>query len=343
MGLIGVVDSGIWWFGLVATATVMVRGVLWGYHHFYRPKVNLAQRYGDPTRPENAPSQEETNTSSHHVGWAVVTGGSSGIGFEMAVRLLTEGFAVAVVALPHEERAVIRRLKTRGFELLIHNKRCVFIGVDAGEGAAAATEVRDELLNRISSGQFRLLAHCIGAPSATPQPLWRHSAESVQRLVNVNLAFAAALTAAMLPELVKGVGRKGLVFMSSQAGAMPSAPLIASYGAAKAGLVSLAGSLAVELAHHHPEIDVIAAIPGRTLAGATLNWWGADSAWAPGSFASALRVATNTLDHLDAGPVVSPYWVHSLQLAATWCVPNELLGELVYRDLASATPTEPEE
>lgn len=323
MEIVRALDSGVWWIGFVSVASAVVRFTLWAHRHFYRPAVDLAVRYGG---------------GESGIGWCVVTGGSSGIGFEMVLRLLESGFKIVVVALPHEERAFIRRLKTKGLELCVREQRCVFVGVDAADGATAAVEVHDVLDERVPAGQLRLLVHCIGAPTATPKPLWDHTTDEVQRLINVNLGFAGMLTAAALPGMLKGSGRKGVVFMSSLAGAMPSSPLISCYGAAKAGLISLAGSLSVELAHAHPDVDVLVAMPGRTLAGSTLNWWSEENAWNPGTFATPTRIASDTLDHLDAGPKMSPYWVHSLQLMVSRMLPDFVLGELVYRDLSSALP-----
>ena len=72
------------------------------YLHFHRARCDVAARYGFS---KDAP------------GWAVVTGGSSGIGFEIVALLLKAGFSVCCVALPQEERAFVRRLGAKGEHL----------------------------------------------------------------------------------------------------------------------------------------------------------------------------------------------------------------------------------
>lgn len=72
------------------------------YFYFRRARCDVAARYG---------------VSKQAPGWAVVTGGSSGIGFEIVSLLLNAGFSVAVIALPQEERAFVRRLGAKGEHL----------------------------------------------------------------------------------------------------------------------------------------------------------------------------------------------------------------------------------
>ena len=95
-------DAALWWFG-AACATSVAVNCGWKYFlYFRRAQCDVAARYG---------------LSKAAPGWAVVTGGSSGIGFEIVALLLKAGFSVAVVALPQEERAFVRRLGAKGQHL----------------------------------------------------------------------------------------------------------------------------------------------------------------------------------------------------------------------------------
>eukprot|EP00038_Savillea_parva_P010876 m.193471 g.193471 ORF g.193471 m.193471 type:complete len:340 (+) comp18924_c0_seq1:107-1126(+) len=320
------VHASVWWVGMISITAAAVKAAMWYYRHFGPAStVNLADRY----------LQKGGGADGKEPGWAVVTGGSSGIGFEMVVRLLRDGFSVVVIALPHEERAFNRRLGMKGLDKLKDNQTCTFVGADAREGATTAAEVQEELAERIHIKHLRVLVHCIGAPNPTPKPLWEHDAKEAESIVNVNLVFAMTLTTLLLPGMFDGDDRKGIVFMSSQAGALPAAPLISCYGAAKAGLISLASSLAVELGHTHPNIDVVCAIPGRTVAGATLNWWSADTDALPDTFATPAQIADGTLNRIASGPIVSPYGPHALQLEATKWLPRQLVCDRIYREMAA--------
>ena len=99
--------------------------------------------------------------------------------------------------------------------------------------------------------------------------------------MNLNLVFGTALTAGILGGGMESTpGRKGIMFVGSQSGVLSASPLVAVYAAAKAGVASLAGSVASEFACRSVDIDVLCCTPGQTLSGSTLNWWGGDG-WVP--------------------------------------------------------------
>ncbi len=164
---------------------------------------------------------------------AVVTGGSSGMGAACVRRYLDEGFAVASLDLaPADVEGVL----AIGLDV-----------TDAAALAAAAGRVADEL----------------GAPSALvnaagvypPTTLETTTVELYRRVFDSNVLGTVLTTQAFAPGMADG---GAIVNFSSVNAFTPSAGQLL-YGAAKAAIVQLTKSLALELG---PRLRVNALAPG---------------------------------------------------------------------------------
>ncbi|MFD7099688.1 SDR family oxidoreductase [Streptomyces xanthophaeus] len=171
---------------------------------------------------------------------AVVTGGTRGVGAGIARSFLAAGAEVFVCARRPPARPV-----TAG------GREAAFSAVDLRDPAAvedflAAVAARhgrlDCLVNNAGGTPYRLLAE--GGPQ-------RHA-----RILELNLT--APMTASLLAYPWLREARGSVVMIGSVSGTRPS-PGTAAYGAAKAGLESLARSLAVEWA---PEVRVNSLVLG---------------------------------------------------------------------------------
>jgi NAD(P)-dependent dehydrogenase (short-subunit alcohol dehydrogenase family) len=172
----------------------------------------------------------------------IVTGGTRGVGRGIAARFLEEGAHVLVCGRKPPEQPVVAAAR-----------EAVFVQADVREPDAAQAVVRaaverygrlDVLVNNAGGSPF--------ADAATASP--RFSAAIVTLNLLAPLYLAQAANTVMQQQEGGGV----IVNVASVSGTRAS-PGTAAYGAAKAGLLNLTQSLAVEWA---PRVRVVAVTPG---------------------------------------------------------------------------------
>jgi NAD(P)-dependent dehydrogenase (short-subunit alcohol dehydrogenase family) len=155
---------------------------------------------------------------------ALVTGGSSGIGFAIASMLREDGFALTLAA----------RTRTK-----------VEVAADTlGAHAVAADVVKEDDCRRLvdehreQHGRLDVLVNSAGVGIAGH--IDELDTKHIDLQLNVNLRGTILVTAAALPMLREAHGL--IVNIASIAGTGPSGPL-AVYGATKAGVINLTSSL----------------------------------------------------------------------------------------------------
>ena len=176
---------------------------------------------------------------------ALVTGGASGIGREVARQLSAEGAAVAVADIN------IAGTETVVAELASAGATAIAIELDvtdADQVADAVARASREL------GGLHILVHSAGI--GVERDFLDTSAEEWRRIIDVDLTGTFLCGQAAAREMVKG-GYGRIVNLASTA-AMRGGTGRAAYGAAKGGVVTLTRVMAVELAPHGVTVNALA-------------------------------------------------------------------------------------
>ena len=203
---------------------------------------HLMMQASTPSTPSSGSHAPDSNAPARVV---LVTGGTKGIGREIAQAFLTEGCEVVVCA-----RNAPATLPAAG------GREASFLACDVREAEALKALVAQVVQ---AHGRLDVLVNNAGgAPMASAATASSRFHEGVLRLNLIGPLHAAQAANAQMQQQAEG---GVIVFIGSVSGLRPS-PGTAAYGAAKAAVVSLVSSLAVEWA---PKVRVVAVSPGMVL------------------------------------------------------------------------------
>ena len=164
---------------------------------------------------------------------ALITGATSGIGREIALRFAREGAEVLVTGRRAD------RLEVLAGEIAGEGGRCAWLAGDGGDPAFP-----EELLSfAMGRGGADLLVCSAGMALRTPT--LEVSAEEWNRVMYLNLTFPMVLAQGCVSHFLRKGGGK-IVMISSTAAKSVNLGASPSYGASKAGLVYLVRHLAAE-------------------------------------------------------------------------------------------------
>lgn len=176
--------------------------------------------------------------------YALITGGTSGIGLETARQFIAEGATVAITGRSQ------RALDAAGQALA---GKALLLLSDAGD-----IPQQRELTQQLEQRLPRLDVLYVNAGDVTHRPLPEWDEQSYQRLMDINLKGPFFLIQALLPLLAN----PSSVILCGSVSAHIGLPQSSAYAASKAGLLSLARTLSGEL--HARGIRVNGLSPGPT-------------------------------------------------------------------------------
>lgn len=182
--------------------------------------------------------------------WAIVTGATSGIGFELAKNLADAQFNLIIVSRNEQ------RLKNTGLLLQQKNIQVKLVIADLSESDGI-----DEIIKASEGLNVGLLINNAGFGTSG---LFVHSSlRDEVNLLRVNCESVLMLSHYFAQQF-KQQQRGGIIFLSSLV-AFQGVPYAANYAASKAYIQSFAEALALEMKPFH--VDVLAAVPGPVSSG----------------------------------------------------------------------------
>ena len=201
---------------------------------------------------------------------ALVTGAARGIGRATALALAASGAKLVVSDVSEP----IPDLDYRTGEASGLEETTRLIAGSGGEAAAVAADVRsfEDLRGAVATaverfGGLDILVANAGIAS-WPKTTWQATEAEWQTMIDVTLTGTWNTCRAAIPALLAG-GRGGVIVIVSSTAALKPLPTIGHYSAAKAGLVGLMKSLALELAPASIRVNTVH--PGGTATDMTEN------------------------------------------------------------------------
>ncbi|MDA0704342.1 MAG: SDR family oxidoreductase [Proteobacteria bacterium] len=180
---------------------------------------------------------------------ALVTGASSGIGREIALRLAKEGARVALVARREAElEAVAEEIRALSGEAIV-------LPCDVAESGQVAEVARRAVE---AFGSIDILVNNAGYGGQASFLDW--DLEDMERMMRVNYFGTLYFTKALLPQMVERK-RGWLVFVSSVSGRIAS-PEKSAYAATKFAMTGLAEGLSLDLEIAQTGVNLLTVYPG---------------------------------------------------------------------------------
>jgi short-subunit dehydrogenase len=184
-----------------------------------------------------------------HLGTALITGASSGIGAVYAERLARRGYELILVARNRE------RLAALASRITTQTQRSVEI-LDADLGTQAGLSIVETKLKQDAT--ITLLVNNAGVGTHTP--LEDSDVDAMSRMIDLNVTSVMRLTYAAVPGFVSR-GKGAVINISSIVAIAPEA-LNGVYGGSKAFVLAFSQSLHHELAGKGIRIQAV--LPGAT-------------------------------------------------------------------------------
>jgi NAD(P)-dependent dehydrogenase (short-subunit alcohol dehydrogenase family) len=200
-------------------------------------------------------------------GRVVVVSGAGGGGIGTTVTRMAAEAGATVVAVSRSKENLDEHIAPLGAAGL----SVVPVAADASTDDGIATVI--DRARGVDGDLYGLVNVAGGAEPSTWMPSTRVSRDDWRALFTANLETAFFMSQAVAAEIRRNENRGSIVSISSISG-MNTAPFHIAYGTAKAAVVAMTRTMALELAHDNIRVNAVA--PGVTATAASLTYTGED-------------------------------------------------------------------
>lgn len=172
--------------------------------------------------------------------WAIVTGGTDGIGKAWAMALARQKMNLLLISRSEEKLRLVQREIQQSFAVQVR-----ILAIDFSEWTDTNRENVEACINEIQD--IGLLVNNVGLSYAYPQYFHELDHETLDQLVNVNMGSAVWMMHMVLPGMVQRK-RGAIINTSSGSARISSCPLLSVYAGVKKGIEQLTVSMAYEYA-----------------------------------------------------------------------------------------------
>ena len=249
---------------------------------------------------------------------ALITGASSGIGYELAVVFARHDFDCVLVARSHDRLDELASRLQGEFRV-----KTLVIAKDLSRASAV-----DEVFEEVTAKAMSVEVLVNNAGFSVFGRFAETELTKELELLQVNVVALTALTKLLLPPMV--ARRSGRILNLASTAAFEPGPLMAVYYASKAYVLSFSEALANEL--RGSGVTVTALCPGPTRTGFQARGGLTDSKLVQGQIADARSVAEAGYAGLMAGKtLVIPGFTNKLVPWMSRLLPRRVVPEIVRR------------
>ncbi|NXL49908.1 HSDL1 protein, partial [Podilymbus podiceps] len=239
--------------------------------------------------------------------WAVVTGGTDGIGKAYAEELAKRGVNVILISRNKEKLEAVSRSISETY-----NVETDFIVADFCKGREPYAAIKEALKDR----GIGILVNSVGTCYSYPDYFTNLSEDVLWDTINVNIASASMMVHIVLPGMVER--KKGAIVNVSSGSCCQPTPLLTTYAASKAYLDYFSRSLHYEYASRGIFVQSLTPFIIATKLSAFIN----TASERPFLVPSAEEYASHAVSTLGLSTRTTGYWKHSLKFMLGECLPE---------------------
>ncbi|PRD26725.1 UNVERIFIED_CONTAM: Hydroxysteroid dehydrogenase-like protein 1 [Trichonephila clavipes] len=154
--------------------------------------------------------------------WAVVTGGTDGIGKEYARALAKHGLNIIIISRSKEKLEKTAQEIEKDFKVQTYIIQADF---------AAGREIYNNISKQLEDKEIGILINNVGVMYDYPETFMNVPEKKLWELININIASVTMMTYIIIPQMVRR--KKGVVVNMSSISSFHPLPLMAVYSASK--------------------------------------------------------------------------------------------------------------